>query len=170
MRRRLRRRQPQAVELNITAFLNIMVILIPFLLTSAVFSRITVLDTKIPPATEQTPTKTPPPTEVPLQLNVILRADSVAVADNRQGLIRRFERTASGYDYSGLSELLQNMKDKIPDHKSINLLLEPEIAYESVVKTMDTLRLVTIKQEGVHVQAELFPDISFGDAPVATEQ
>jgi biopolymer transport protein ExbD len=38
----------ETVELNITAFLNLMVILVPFLLVTAVFSRITVLELNLP--------------------------------------------------------------------------------------------------------------------------
>ncbi len=168
MRRRFHRHRPDEPELNITAFLNLMVILIPFLLMSAVFSRITVLDLQIPPANE-TPTETPPPKEVPLTLNIIVRADVIAVATNKEGLIRKFPRTASGFDYKAISELLQNMKDRIPEHKSANLLLEPDISYETVVTTMDTIRLVEVKNGDTRIQAELFPDISLGDAPAKVQ-
>ena len=164
MRRRFHRHRSEEPELNITAFLNLMVILIPFLLMSAVFSRITVLDLQIPPASD-TPAETPPPKDIPLTLNVIVRADVIAVATNKEGLVRKFPRTEAGFDYKAISELLQNMKDRIPDHKSANLLLEPDISYETVVTTMDTIRLVEVKDGDARIQAELFPDISLGDAP-----
>ncbi|NIO40724.1 MAG: biopolymer transporter ExbD, partial [Burkholderiales bacterium] len=35
-------------ELDITAFMNLMVVLVPFLLITAVFSRMTVLDLTLP--------------------------------------------------------------------------------------------------------------------------
>ena len=38
----------EAVELNITAFMNLMVILVPFLLITAVFSRLTILELNLP--------------------------------------------------------------------------------------------------------------------------
>ena len=164
MRRRFHRHREVDTELNITAFLNLMVILIPFLLITAVFSRITIINMEIPAANES-PANTPPPKEIPLQLNVIVREDVISVATNKEGLIRKFPRIETGHNFDAISELLQNMKDKIPDHKSINLLLEPDISYETVVTAMDTLRIVEVRDGDVRVQAELFPDISLGDAP-----
>ncbi|MCH7773164.1 MAG: biopolymer transporter ExbD, partial [Bacteroidetes bacterium] len=49
MSRRLNRRRHPAVELNITAFMNLMVVLVPFLLITAVFTHVTVLDLNLPP-------------------------------------------------------------------------------------------------------------------------
>ena len=164
MRRRFHRHKHVETELNITAFLNLMVILVPFLLITAVFSRITIIDLQIPPISDA-PNNTPPPKEIPLALNVIVRTDAISVATNKEGLVKKFPRTDAGYDFKGVSELLQNMKDRIPDHKSVNLLLEPDTSYETVVSAMDTLRIVEIKEGDTRIQAELFPDISLGDAP-----
>ncbi len=50
IRRRSRRRIKEAPELNITTFLNLMVVLIPFLLISAVFSQVTILELSVPTA------------------------------------------------------------------------------------------------------------------------
>ncbi|PUB80977.1 MAG: biopolymer transporter ExbD, partial [gamma proteobacterium symbiont of Ctena orbiculata] len=47
MRERLRRHR-QGEELNITAFLNLMVILIPFLLITAAFSRFSIIELYLP--------------------------------------------------------------------------------------------------------------------------
>ena len=49
MSRRIQRRKHPAAELNITAFMNLMVVLVPFLLMTAVFSHITILDLNLPP-------------------------------------------------------------------------------------------------------------------------
>ena len=51
--RRGSRRNVETAELNITAFMNLMVILVPFLLITAVFSRITILELNLPVANEQ---------------------------------------------------------------------------------------------------------------------
>jgi len=48
-RRRIRR-QNDPVELDITAFMNLMVILVPFLLITAVFSRMAILELNLPSA------------------------------------------------------------------------------------------------------------------------
>ncbi|MEM7805474.1 MAG: biopolymer transporter ExbD, partial [Pseudomonadota bacterium] len=49
-RRRGGRRSLEATELNITAFMNLMVILVPFLLITAVFSRLAILELNLPGA------------------------------------------------------------------------------------------------------------------------
>ncbi|MCW4212751.1 MAG: biopolymer transporter ExbD, partial [Candidatus Thiodiazotropha lotti] len=51
MRGRFRHHHKEA-ELNITAFLNLMVILIPFLLITAAFSRFSIIELYLPPASE----------------------------------------------------------------------------------------------------------------------
>ncbi|WP_299596048.1 biopolymer transporter ExbD [uncultured Microbulbifer sp.] len=48
MRSRRHGRTKEAPELDITAFLNLMVVLVPFLLVSAVFSRVTILELNMP--------------------------------------------------------------------------------------------------------------------------
>jgi biopolymer transport protein ExbD len=76
-------------EMNITAFMNLMVVLVPFLLLSAVFSRLTILQLNLPG--EATPT-----TEVAqLQLEVIVRKEMIDVADRGTGLLRRLPNVAS---------------------------------------------------------------------------
>ena len=47
----------EAVELNITAFMNLMVILVPFLLITAVFSQVAILDLNLPSSTDQISTE-----------------------------------------------------------------------------------------------------------------
>ena len=45
------------------------------------------------------------------------------------------------------------------------LLLEPELTYEQLIRVMDTVRVVPVQQDERIVYAELFPDVSIGDAP-----
>ncbi len=47
-RHHYKRYAKEAPELNITTFLNLMVVLVPFLLITAVFSRITILELNLP--------------------------------------------------------------------------------------------------------------------------
>ena len=47
---RVRRLRKEAAHLEITAFINLIVVLVPFLLSTAVFTRLAVLDLKLPAA------------------------------------------------------------------------------------------------------------------------
>ena len=47
-RHHYRRRGAEQAELDMTTFLNLMVVLVPFLLITAVFSRITIVELSVP--------------------------------------------------------------------------------------------------------------------------
>ena len=47
-----RRTKQPAYEIDVTTFLNLMVVLVPFLLITAVFSRLTIVELNLPSAAE----------------------------------------------------------------------------------------------------------------------
>ena len=111
MRRRLRsHRRPEPADINITAFMNLMVILVPFLLITAVFSRITILELNLPAAGDPALAATER-----FELEVIVRADRIEVGDRKGGLFQQIPATESGDDYEQLSQLLQQIKVRYPD-------------------------------------------------------
>jgi len=164
MRERLRRHHHEE-ELNITAFLNLMVILIPFLLITAAFNRFAILELYLPPATEGALDAIKE-----LQLEVVIRKDSLEVADSQGGLIRRIENTTDGYDYKMLNDLLVQIKTRFPDKRNAFILSESETSYETMVRVMDAVRMTEVVEAGSLIQAELFPEISLGDAPPRVAQ
>ncbi|MCU7803766.1 MAG: biopolymer transporter ExbD [Candidatus Thiodiazotropha sp. (ex Lucinoma borealis)] len=164
MRSRLRHHHHEA-ELNITAFLNLMVILIPFLLITAAFSRFSIIELYLPPASEGTLQAIKE-----LQLEVIIRKQGLEVADREGGLIRRLNNTPEGYDLKGLNELLVQIKVRFHDKRSIFILSEPDTNYETMVQVMDAVRMTENVEAGSVVQYELFPDIALGDAPPIVNQ
>lgn len=165
MRTRLHRsRRTEPAELNITAFMNLMVALVPFLLVMAVFSRMAVLELRVP-AADSAATEEPP-----LQLEVVARKDKLIVRDLGKGMMRELPNQGDGYDLASLSNVLQQLKSKSPDTVEATLLLEPHLIYEQIVQLMDTVRVAPVQQNGRTIQAELFPEISIGDAPVATRR
>ena len=166
MRRRWRRQHlSQPPEINVTAFMNLMVILVPFLLITAVFSRITILDLNLPKASSS---KQSQQDEQAFNLEVIVRQQAIELGDRRRGLLRMINVSTDGSDLKKLSDSLQQIKARYPDKTDITLLLEKDIPYERVIEMMDALRVVRVKQNGETVNAELFPAISIGDAPVSS--
>ena len=167
MRRRLRRKHSgPPPELDITAFMNLMVILVPFLLISAVFSRITILELDLPApgTTNQQKNKDEPEK---LQLEVIVRKNVIEIGDRKVGLLKAVEVDPEGDYLQQVSDMLQQIKARVPDKKDITLLLETDIAYERLVEMMDTLRVAQVERDDELITAELFPIISIGDAPAA---
>lgn len=165
MKRRWRKQHlSQPGEVNITAFMNLMVILVPFLLITAVFSRITILDLNLPSPGQPDPT-TQPEDKEPLQLEVILRENSVEIGDRKRGRLKLVTVNEDGSYLDEISTLLQQIKARVPDQTDITLLVETDIPYQRLVTVMDTLRAVRVQRDGEAVNAELFPAIAIGDAP-----
>ncbi len=161
-RRGGRRHNGESTELNITAFMNLMVILVPFLLITAVFSRLAILELNLPssstePADQQDQT---------FQLEVIVRTDKIEVGDRNQGLLGIYPNGASGYDYDALSGKLAALKKAYPSKTDVAILLESDIPYDTLIQVMDRVRLAEVIEDDSIVRSDLFPDISIGDAPI----
>ncbi|MCI0505876.1 MAG: biopolymer transporter ExbD [Gammaproteobacteria bacterium] len=160
---RIRRGDKSPPELEITAFMNLMVVLVPFLLITAVFSQMSILELNLPPANQPRPDQDQPQKEVNFEL--IIRKNSITVADTLGGPIKSFEATGGSFDMKGINDLLLRIKEKFPDKLNITLLLEQNVNYDILVQVMDAVRVVTQIEEGVPVKRELFPQIAIGDAP-----
>jgi biopolymer transport protein ExbD len=156
------RRHIETAELNITAFMNLMVILVPFLLITAVFSRLAILELNLPASS----TEPANPQELTFQLEVIVRADKIEVGDRNVGALGIYPNTTDGYDYEALSGKLTEIKDRYPEKTDAAILLESEIPYDTLVQVMDRVRIAELIEEDSIVRKDLFPDISIGDAPV----
>jgi len=166
-RRGGRRHNVETAELNITAFMNLMVILVPFLLITAVFSRLAILELNLPGSS----TEPVEPQDQVFQLEVIVRVDKIEVGDRNQGLLGIYPNTEEGYDFDAVGDKLVELKDRYPDKTDASILLEQEIPYDTLVQIMDTVRVsvdVEVNEDDKKelVRTDLFPDISIGDAPV----
>ena len=151
----------KTVELNITSFMNLMVILIPFLLISAVFSKMTILELNLPAMDARAKQDE----TIKLQLELHIRENSFDVMDANLGLIKRFERTANETDWNAFTDVLVEIKSRFPEENNITLLLERNVEYKTLIQVMDRVRSADIVQVATLETVELFPNISIGDAP-----
>jgi biopolymer transport protein ExbD len=160
---RVRRLRKHAAHLEITAFINLIVVLVPFLLSTAVFTRLAVIDLSLPAqssgAAEQLKADD-------LKLEVVLRPDAIEVGDRIGGLIKRIPNTDKGYDFTSLSALMYQIKVKFPDKLDATLLAEPNTSYDSIVQVMDVMRVTKTAMGAKVISTDLFPNISIGDAPI----
>ena len=165
-RRGGRHHNDDTADLNITAFMNLMVILVPFLLITAVFSRLAILELNLPGSS----TEPVDPQEQTFQLEVIVRKGKIEVGDRNQGVLGIYPSNEEGdYDFDALSGKLSELKDKYPDKTDASILLESDIAYDTLVQVMDRVRIEQEIEDESIVHNDLFPDISIGDAPVMQE-
>lgn len=150
--------------LDITAFMNLIVVLVPFLLSSTVFSRLAILELNLPAAASG-----PTSLKQDLQLEVIIRPNAIDVSDRNRGLIRRIDDNATGHDYKMLSSVLQQVKTSFPEKLEATILSEPDTSYDTLVQVMDAVRVARVSQANSVESIELFPELSIGDAPVGYE-
>jgi len=159
--RRSGRRNMETADINITAFMNLMVILVPFLLITAVFSRLAVLELNLPGSS----TEPANPQEQIFQLEVTVRKGQIEVGDRNLGALGVYPNSDDGYDYDALSTKLSDIKKRYPEKTDAAILLEADIHYDTLVQVMDRVRVAeTVEDERV-IRSDLFPDISIGDAP-----
>ena len=157
-----RRLKKHVAELEVTAFINLIVVLVPFLLSTAVFTRLSVLDLTLPAQTsglEQLKVED-------LKLEIVIRPDSLEVGDKIGGLIQRIPNTGPGQqDVKALGTLIQVIKSKFPDQTAATVLAQPDTPYDALVHVMDAVRENLTINGAKTVRTAMFPDISIGDAP-----
>src|SRR5207237_10061736 len=123
-------------------------------------SRTVILQLNLPPP--QTELEGPRPG---LQLEGMVRKNLIQVADRNTGPLATLPNTPGGYNFDGLTDYLKRVKAKFPEKTEASILLEPDTPYDTLVQVMDRVRVFEVSQGLTSVQAELFPDISIGDAP-----
>ena len=145
-----------------TTFLNLMVVLVPFLLITAVFSRITIVELSLPTSAGGSA-----PKEATAQVEVVVREAGLELSNGR-AVIATLPMLEEGYDLDRLSELVIAMKRQNPDKNDASVLLEPSIEYDHLIQVMDVVRAARVPGEepgDEPRQLALFSDISIGDAP-----
>ena len=157
-----KRPQKEPPELNITTFLNLMVVLVPFLLITAVFSRITIMELNLPTGQGADAGDKKPQ----LAVEVVVRDKGLEIS-NGKVVIARFPKVDGKYDLKTLSEYLLKIKAEYIDKTDATVLMEPDIEYNTLITVMDAVRVAEVVQgdNPEKQDIELFPNISIGDAP-----
>jgi len=140
--------------------MNLMVVLVPFLLTTAVFSRTSILTIDVPTPASQSPNQaTPPPPaapdKVPFRLVVQLAADGVVVIAGSEQTVPVPRNAAGDYDTDAIREALTAIQQAHPSHTAIDILSRPNTPYAELVAVMDA--------DGDTDGGLLFPDIRLGE-------
>ena len=165
-----RRTKQPAYEIDVTTFLNLMVVLVPFLLITAVFSRLTIVELNLPssaggPASEQE-SFTP---------EVVVREEGIEITNGKQ-VIATIPNVEEEFDLETLSDFMVELKSTYPQQESASVLMEAAIPYDYLIQVMDIVKAVQVPielepgqefadGEPQYEMVALFSDISVGDAP-----
>ena len=160
-----KRKHHKEEELELTTLLNIMVVLVSFLLLSAVFSQTTIQELNMPPQAggNAAGSNAMPP----VGIEVFVRKDALEIG-NGKVVTDTLAKQGDKYDTALLSQRLKLLKDLDPAKKDVFLLMEPDIDYSTMIGVMDALKFVEVpaRKEGSKVlRIALFPNVTVGDAP-----
>ena len=160
-RHHYKRRVGATYEIDVTTFLNLMVVLVPFLLITAVFSRLTIVELNLPSAAGGATNQADN-----FRVEVIVREQGMEIS-NGSAIIATIPKKDEEYDLDTLSEFIIELKRDYPNHDAASVLMEAYIPYDYLIQVMDIVRSVEVPT-GVDDEVELyalFTDISVGDAP-----
>lgn len=150
-----------------TTFLNLMVVLVPFLLITAVFSRITIVELSLPSSNSGAASQEPS-----FRVEVVVRDEGLELT-NGKDIIAAIPKVESDYDLATLSEYLLSLKRDYPDKDDASVLLEPEIPYDYLIQVMDVVRSAELPLDEPSDEPDapkfqrvaLFTNIAIGEAP-----
>ena len=175
MRRLKNVRRLQDAELDITAFMNLMIVLVPVLLLGMVFSQITVLDLNLPDSASESEINATSKT-----IELVISEEQMFVNYPEGILLKRIPKidvagdgadnlTIQQHDFAFLSLVLQELKRQLAEknnpQRAISILSDADTHYQTIVSAMDTVRSYKAVLVTSVVDAELFPVISLGDSP-----
>jgi len=161
-RHHYKRRTKDAHELDVTTFLNLMVVLVPFLLITAVFSRLTIVELNLPSSAGG-----PSSAAEGFQVEVIVRENGIEIT-NGKVVIASIPKKDDEFDLEELSNFMVDLKQEYPGQDAASVLMEAQIPYDYLIQVMDIVRSVELPvQEGAEEYQlyALFSEISVGDAP-----
>ncbi len=156
-----KRRGGNDYEIDVTTFLNLMVVLIPFLLITAVFSRLTIVELDLPSNASGVA-----PQADSFRVEVIVREPGIEIS-NGKSIIATVPKKDDEYDLVELSQMMVALKQEYPNIDTASVLMEPFVPYDYLIQVMDVVRTVEVPTdvENEYELYALFSDISVGEAP-----
>ncbi len=125
-------------DVNLTAVMNIFLILIPFLLLTATFVRLTVLELSLPNLDRsRQAVSTPPQNAI---VNMLRIRDDGFLLESEDMSLPALPKTGQDYNWQALSEQLERVKQQHPESQDIIIAPENSILYESIISVMDRCR------------------------------
>jgi biopolymer transport protein ExbD len=156
------RPKKKAVELLLVPMIDIFTVLVTFLLMTAVFSRITIIQLDLPSAAAGSPS------EPEFRLEVIVKKEGFELTNGRE-LIAALPTVNGEYDFKALTEMAVALKREHPETETASVLMDPGVNYDYLIRAMDAIRDTELPGEGADaspMKVALFPKIAVGDAPV----
>ena len=147
--------------LNLTPMMDVFTVLVVFLLITAVFTSITIMELSVPTNAGGSAANKPN-----FAIEVIVRKAGLEIA-NGSSVEAAIPKKDDKYDLKKLSEMLLRLKAQYPEKEDATVLMEPKVEYDYLIQVMDAVRGAEVRADGSKEVEKvlLFPTISIGDAP-----
>lgn len=124
-------------ELNLVPFIDLMSVLITFLLISAVWTQVSMIQLGASFASPKDPNQqvVTPPTLEDLVLRLDIRANGYVLYVGKD--VRSIPMINGQYDKESLAADLEKIKQMYPDKGGLKMAIEDQIMYDHVVAAMD---------------------------------
>lgn len=156
---RIKRPQEDEADIDITSFMNLMIVLVPVLLLSLTFTKVRVIDINLPELSGGASAAQLSQS----QLDIVVDDSGFAVFFPGSQLISKIPREDGQYNYRQLSLVMQDLKEQVSDKKDATIVAARDVDYQTLISTMDVVKSYKTVLAASLVEVELFPEISLGD-------
>ncbi len=158
---KIKRKGTDDAEIDVTSFMNLMIVLVPVLLMSMTFTKITVMEINLPELSGGSGSSSLSQS----QLEVVVRKTGMNVYFPSGSLVKTIPLMDNKIqDFTLLSKTLRAIKNKVSDKKDALILTASDVDYQTLISVMDTMKSYQTVVVSSVVEIELFPEISLGDA------
>lgn len=127
----------ESIDLDMTPIMNLFMVLIPFLMSMAVFTQLAVIDFSLPPSTSEGEVTQGEQKELDISVVVSSKGFRIVGTGKKLDLI---PKKRGKYQYEQLKALLKAVKFQYPSQKSVVLVFEADTLYDDIIKFMDVCR------------------------------
>jgi len=158
---KVKRQSTDEADIDVTSFMNLMIVLVPVLLMSMTFTKVTVMEINLPELSGGSSATSLEQS----QLEVVVRNDGMEVFFPTGSLVKKIPLLENkSQDFQTLNLVLKEIKNKVSDKKDALILSSSDLDYQTLITVMDTVKSYQTVVAASLVEVELFPQISLGDA------
>lgn len=155
----------QTEDINLVPIMNLFVVLIPFLLMSAAFFHISVINASVPALQKERTDLAK--SDVAVTMMVRMKPEAFTVTASSDTLPRseldelraEIPRDGEGKGLQAFGDHLLACKERYPKSETILLVPDASIEYQEVIGAMDSGRWKELVQDGAAVRYDMFPNV-----------
>jgi biopolymer transport protein ExbD len=128
--------QIESIDLDMTPVMNLFMVLIPFLMSMAVFTHIAVIEFSLPPSNTEA-IDTEESKELDISIIISKKGFRIVGTGKKLDLVPQLQ---GNFQLEKLRDLLKAVKFQYPSQKSVVLVIEADILYDDIIQFMDICR------------------------------